>query len=56
MTLADTFNPEVLVILLVIVLVMIGGKKIPDLLKGIGNNRGGPRPPAVVTNDISEHF
>ena len=40
MILANIFNPEVLVIVLVIMLVMFGGKKIPELMRGVGQGMG----------------
>ena len=30
------FNPEMLILILVIVLLMFGGQKIPELMKGLG--------------------
>jgi sec-independent protein translocase protein TatA len=30
------FNPEMLILILVVVLLMFGGQKIPELMKGLG--------------------
>ena len=30
------FNPEILILILVVVLLMFGGQKIPELMKGLG--------------------
>jgi len=35
--LANIFNPEAMIIVLVVVLVLFGGSKIPELMKGLGS-------------------
>ncbi len=36
LTIAMGFNPEMLILILVVVLLMFGGQKIPELMKGLG--------------------
>jgi sec-independent protein translocase protein TatA len=56
LTLANIFNPEALIILLVIVLVLFGGSKIPELMKGMGTGmrefkKGMSQDPPAGVND-----